>query len=333
MPERAPRTRSPACMADLITPMAIRGAATLRIAYRVDAGTRTAAALAEAVQFYARHAVTVERVLTDNGSSYCSAIHAIACSALRIRHARTLPCRPQTNGKAGRFIRTLLAGWAHGAVYGNSTERAATLGGWLWYYNHQRRHSALAHKPPIARLTEPTNLLETYTYATPSSAATDAALLRFGRPKEPDAPLSPRPVRCKGRARLPARTPGRATGYGLAGAGRGGRVAEARKMETQVRHFVLVMAALVGLALPASAAARGHTIETVFTRSGRTVLLRFTSSRDRDTAIRGRWRSIARTPGAASSATSSTTRASVRRWRRARWFAPTGPYEAVSRST
>ena len=119
--------------------------------------------LRRAVQFYARHAVTVERVLTDNGSSYCSAIHAIACRALRIRHIRTRPYRPQTNGKAERFIRTLLAGWAYGAVYRNSTERADALDGWLWYYNHQRRHSALGHKPPIARLTEPTNLLGTYT--------------------------------------------------------------------------------------------------------------------------------------------------------------------------
>jgi transposase InsO family protein len=78
---------------------------------------------------------------------------------------RTRPYRPQTNGKAERFIRTLLAGWAYGAVYRNSTERAAALDGWLWYYNHQRRHSALGHKPPIARLTERTNLLGTYTYA------------------------------------------------------------------------------------------------------------------------------------------------------------------------
>ena len=102
--------------------------------------------LRRAVQFYARHGVTVERVLTDNGSSYCSAIHAIACRALRIRHMRTRPYRPQTNGKAERFIRTLLAGWAYGAVYRNSTERAAALDGWLWYYNHQTK--TLSPRPP-----------------------------------------------------------------------------------------------------------------------------------------------------------------------------------------
>ena len=121
--------------------------------------------LRRAVQFFARHGVTVERVLTDNGSSYCGTVHAIACRALGIRHLRTRPYRPQTNGKAERFIRTLLGGWAYGAVYRNSAERTAALDGWLWYYNHQRRHSALGHKPPIARLNERTNLPGTYTYA------------------------------------------------------------------------------------------------------------------------------------------------------------------------
>jgi len=57
----------------------------------------------------------------------------------------------------------MLGGWAYGALYRNSNERTAALNGWLWYYNHQRRHSALAHKPPIARLNERTNLLGTYT--------------------------------------------------------------------------------------------------------------------------------------------------------------------------
>ena len=123
--------------------------------------------LRRAVQFFARHGVTVERVLTDNGSSYCGTVHAIACRALGIRHLRTRPYRPQTNGKAERFIRTLLGGWAYGAAYRNSAERTAALDGWLWYYNHQRRHSALGHKPPIARLNERTNLPGTYTYARP----------------------------------------------------------------------------------------------------------------------------------------------------------------------
>jgi transposase InsO family protein len=118
--------------------------------------------LRRAIAFYHRHGITVERLMTDNGNAYRSAVHAIACRALAIKHIRTRPYRPQTNGKAERFIRTMLAGWAYGAIYRNSTERTAALDGWLWYYNHHRKHSALGHQPPIARLTERTNLLGTY---------------------------------------------------------------------------------------------------------------------------------------------------------------------------
>jgi Integrase core domain/leucine-zipper of insertion element IS481 len=119
--------------------------------------------LRRAVAFFERHGMTVERLITDNGSAYRSTVHAIACRALGIRHLRTRPYRPQTNGKAERFIRTLMGGWAYGALYRNSTERTAALDGWLDHYNHHRRHSALGHKPPIARLNERTNLLGTYT--------------------------------------------------------------------------------------------------------------------------------------------------------------------------
>jgi transposase InsO family protein len=115
--------------------------------------------LKRAVDFYARHGINVEQLLTDNGSGYRSTIHAIACRALHIKHLRTRPYRPQTNGKAERFIRTLLGGWAYGAIYRNSTERTAALDGWLWHYNHLRKHSALGHHPPITRVT---NLLGTY---------------------------------------------------------------------------------------------------------------------------------------------------------------------------
>jgi transposase InsO family protein len=124
--------------------------------------TTAIAFLRRAVAFYRRHGITVERLLTDNGNPYRSTLHAIACRALGIRHQRTRPYRPQTNGKAERFIRTLLGGWAYGALYRNSSERAAALDGWLDYYNHQRRHSALGHKTPIARLNERTNLHGTY---------------------------------------------------------------------------------------------------------------------------------------------------------------------------
>jgi transposase InsO family protein len=128
-----------------------------------EKATTAIAFLRRAVEFFERHGITVERLLTDNGSAYRSTMHAIACRALAIRHLRTRPYRPQTNGKAERFIRTLLSDWAYGAVYRTSSERTAALDGWLWHYNHQRRHSALGHKPPIARLTERTNLIGTYT--------------------------------------------------------------------------------------------------------------------------------------------------------------------------
>ena len=124
-----------------------------------DEKAATAAAfLRRALAFYRRHGITVERVLTDNGACYRAAVHELACRRLGIRHLRTRPYRPQTNGKAERFIRTLLNGWAYGAIYRSSSERANALDGWLWHYNHRRRHSALGHQPPASR----TNLLGSY---------------------------------------------------------------------------------------------------------------------------------------------------------------------------
>ena len=115
--------------------------------------------LRRTLEFYARHGITVERVITDNGSPYRSSVHAVACRDLGIRHLRTRPYRPQTNGKAERFIRTMLGGWAYGAIYASSTERTAALDGWLWTYNHRRRHAAIGRQPPISHLN---NLLGTY---------------------------------------------------------------------------------------------------------------------------------------------------------------------------
>src|SRR5271169_3014319 len=123
-----------------------------------EKATTAIAFLQRAVAFYNRHGVKVERLLTDNGSAYRATIHALACKTLGIRHLRTRPYRPQTNGKAERFIRTLINGWAYAAVYRTSQERTAALDGWLWHYNHRRRHSALGHQPPITR----TNLLGSY---------------------------------------------------------------------------------------------------------------------------------------------------------------------------
>ena len=127
-----------------------------------EKATTAVAFLRRAVAFYRAHGISVERLMTDNGSAYRSTIHAIACRALGIRHLRTRPYRPRTNGKAERFIRTLLGGWAYGAIYGTSGERTAALDGWLWTYNHRRPHGALSHKPPIARLNELNNLPGSY---------------------------------------------------------------------------------------------------------------------------------------------------------------------------
>jgi transposase InsO family protein len=87
--------------------------------------------LRRALAFFAHHGIRVQRLLTDNGSAYRSRVHALACRALGLRHLRTRPYRPQTNGKAERFIRTLLQGWAYGAIYGSSPERTAAHDGWL----------------------------------------------------------------------------------------------------------------------------------------------------------------------------------------------------------
>jgi transposase InsO family protein len=118
--------------------------------------------LGRAVRFFRHHGIKVERLLTDNGSAYRSTIHALACRILGLKHLRTRPYRPQTNGKAERFIRTMLAGWAYGAIYRSSAERTAALDGWLWRYNHQRPHAALGRKPPTARLAELNNVLGSY---------------------------------------------------------------------------------------------------------------------------------------------------------------------------
>jgi transposase InsO family protein len=123
-----------------------------------EKATTAIAFLRRALAYFARYGITVERILTDNGSAYRSTVHALACRALGIRHLRSRPYRPQTNGKAERFIRTLLGGWAYGAIYRSSAERTAALDGWLWHYNHRRRHSALGRQPPVSR----TNLLGSY---------------------------------------------------------------------------------------------------------------------------------------------------------------------------
>jgi transposase InsO family protein len=127
-----------------------------------EKATTAVAFLRRALAFYGRHGISVEAVMTDNGSAYRSTLHALCCRMLGLRHLRTRPYRPQTNGKAERFIRTMLAEWAYAAVYGSSSERTAALGGFLWRYNFKRNHGSLGRKPPAARLAELNKALGSY---------------------------------------------------------------------------------------------------------------------------------------------------------------------------
>jgi transposase InsO family protein len=117
-----------------------------------ERGRTVAGFLRRAVAFYASYGIQVQAVMTDNGAGYRSILHALACTALGVRHLRTQPYRPRTNGKAERFIRTLLGGWAYGAIYGASAERTAALPGWLEHYNRRRPHGSLNRQPPLKRL-------------------------------------------------------------------------------------------------------------------------------------------------------------------------------------
>ncbi|HXK20272.1 MAG TPA: integrase core domain-containing protein, partial [Polyangiaceae bacterium] len=136
-----------------------------RLAYvevLADEKSQTAAGfLCRAVVFFRRYGIRVERVLTDNGPCYRAIVHALACKTLGIRHLRTRPYRPRTNGKAERFIRTLIDGWAYGAVYRTSDERVAALAGWLEWYNRLRPHRSLGRRPPLSRLAEMNNVVGT----------------------------------------------------------------------------------------------------------------------------------------------------------------------------
>lgn len=109
--------------------------------------------LQRAVAWFCDHGVTVERVLSDNGSAYKSYAWRDACLALGITPKRTRPYRPQTNGKIERFHRTLADGWAYARFYDSTSQRDTALPGWLHYYNHHRPHSAIGGQSPITRLT------------------------------------------------------------------------------------------------------------------------------------------------------------------------------------
>jgi transposase InsO family protein len=128
-----------------------------RVAYAEIHDDETAATavavLRRAVAWFAARGVTVERVLSDNGSPYRSRLWTAACLELGIRPKRTRPYRPQTNGKIERFHRTLADGWAFARLFPTETARRKALPSWLHEYNHHRPHTAIGGHPPISRLT------------------------------------------------------------------------------------------------------------------------------------------------------------------------------------
>src|SRR5688572_5341501 len=115
--------------------------------------------LRRALAWFAERGVRVERVMTDNGSAYVSHAHRHALRELGIRHLTTRPYRPRTNGKAERFIQTLLNEWAYARLYGSSPERTRQLQPWLERYNYRRPHGSLGHQPPATRTN---NLIRNY---------------------------------------------------------------------------------------------------------------------------------------------------------------------------
>jgi transposase InsO family protein len=107
--------------------------------------------LKRAVDWYRSHGIEVERVLTDNGSCYRSRVFCRACEHLGIKHTYTRPYRPQTNGKAERFIQTLIRSWAYGCAYSNSAKRTQALPAWVHHYNYERPHGGLNRITPWER--------------------------------------------------------------------------------------------------------------------------------------------------------------------------------------
>lgn len=108
--------------------------------------------LQRAVAWFAKRGIMVQRLLTDNGNAYRSKLFARVCRRLHIRHMRTRPYTPQTNGKAERMIQTLLREWAYRFAYPSSAHRRRVLLPYLHFYNNHRAHSALNYNPPISRL-------------------------------------------------------------------------------------------------------------------------------------------------------------------------------------
>jgi len=124
-----------------------------------EKGPTIAAFVRRAAAWFRRRGVRIKRVLTDNGTGYRSRVFAAATRAQRLVHRRTRPYTPRTNGKAERFIRTMLGEWAYGPAFATSAQRTAALERWLHYYNWHRRHRGLGGAPPISRLVSRDDLL------------------------------------------------------------------------------------------------------------------------------------------------------------------------------
>ena len=122
-------------------------------------GSCAASFLRRAIAWFAGQGVSVKAVMSDNGSAYTSRVYGQVLADLGLRHIRTRPYRPRTNGKAERFIQTLQNEWAYGRIYGSSAERTNTLPTYLERYNFRRPHGSLSHQPPASRLT---NLVRNY---------------------------------------------------------------------------------------------------------------------------------------------------------------------------
>jgi transposase InsO family protein len=122
-----------------------------------ERGVTAAGFLERALVFFAGHGIEVRRLLTDNGSCYCSAAFAAACEAQGLVHWRTRPYRPQTNGKAEAFVKIVQNGWAYKRPYDSTAERIAALPGFLRYYNGYRPHGGLDGDTPLGRLRSTTS--------------------------------------------------------------------------------------------------------------------------------------------------------------------------------
>lgn len=124
-----------------------------------ETGVTTSKFLWRALAWFRRQGIRVRRVMTDNGSGYLAHAFGRLCRAASVRHLRTRPYTPRTNGKAERFIQTLLREWAYRRPYPSSRARSDALIAWLYYYNHDRGHAALRGRPPISFLTATNNLV------------------------------------------------------------------------------------------------------------------------------------------------------------------------------